>query len=74
MSNNYNYIAKPGPFICPVCLKEFLPIQGRITPFFQYVDSRTFAFVDLCFDCAKILLETVQRINPAIVAKTEKFL
>lgn len=64
----YNFTPVSTPNQCPVCLKLFEPIPGKVTPYFQFFDGKNFAFINMCFDCAIVLLKKIQEINPKIVA------
>lgn len=64
----YNFTPITMPNKCPVCSKLFDPIPGKMTPYFQFVGDKNYAFINMCYDCAIIVLKKIQEINPKIVA------
>jgi hypothetical protein len=68
MSNVYNFTSVDIPNKCPVCLKIFSAKIGFVTPFFLFFNGKEYAYINLCYNCAEILLKKVQEINPTIIA------
>lgn len=63
----YRFTPSPVPMICPLCKKEFKPVEGKTTPYFHFTNTSSYANINMCFECADSVMSHIQKINPEII-------
>ena len=50
---------------CPICLKNYEQLEGRVIPIFCYTDSngKEFLSVEFCYECAKKIAFFINSMN-----------